>query len=498
MMAGDSVCGLSHLRSLMSINTVREELVSQPGYDHVTFSVDGGDNYVVLLDNGSVAGAYAVNDKFSLSQRAGFSLDPHISSASIDTNALKIELASHPGQVSEWLDSYTVSMIADLTQIDENAIHVTRTNEPPSDDELAVKIDPVDMDTLFSSVYNELENRAEAKKALGFTDEELDDIGVQSVDDDLRPQTDAENFVSLAAGQKLSINDTLAFSNGFYVSEILNTIVRLAEDEKITLARLDANGEYTETVIIGAMRPEQTDPSINSLAYLDAAREDGQDAHSAEDLYRDGEGITETEESQTADDQPAAEAETNLVVPDLPSFNMSAVDHADEGEEENADEEEPITADDLAAEVLDPSLPEDVADEVEEAAGDAEREDEATETGADIDLETVDSLVNAVSKAREALQALKGQKAAVDSRLAGLPIEEEEEVSKQIASLKEDRAEIDEKIEQLRAQKAQIDSEIADARDRKAQIEEELSHKDELEAESRDLKAKIASLTEVL
>lgn len=485
----------------MSINTVREELVSQPGYDHVTFSVDGGDNYVVMLDDGKIAGAYAVNNRFSLSQRAGFSLDQHVSSASIDTNALKIELASHPGQVAEWLDNYTVSMIADLTQIDENAIHVTRTNEPLRDDEIAVKIDPVDMDTLFSSVYNELQNRADAKKALGFTDEKLDDIGVQSVDDSLRPKTDAENFVTLAAGQKLSINDTLAFSNGFYTSEILETIVRLAEDDKITLARLDANGEYAETVVIGAMRPEQTDPAINSLAYLDAAREDGQDAHSAEDLYRDGEGITETEEPQTADEQPAAEAETNLVVPDLPSFDMSAVDNEDEGEEGDGDEEGPITADDLAAEVLDPSLPEDVADEVEEAAGDDERgdaEDEAEETGTDIDLDTVDSLVNAVSKAREALQALKDQKAAVDSRLAGLPIEEEEEVSKQIASLKEDRAEIDEKIEQLRAQKAQIDSEIADARDRKAQIEEELSHKDELEAESRDLKAKIASLTEVL
>lgn len=482
----------------MSINTVREELSSRSGYDHVAFSVDGGDNYVVLLDHGSIAGAYAVNNRFSLSQRAGFSLDQHVSSASIDTNALKIELASHPGQVEEWLDSYTVSMIADLTQIDENAIHVTGTNEPLRDDEIAVQIKPVDPDTLFNSVYEELENRADAKKALGFTDEELDDIGIQSVDDSLRPQTDAENFVALAAGQKLSINDALAFSNGFYISEILKTIVSLAEDEKITLARLDASNEYTETVVIGSMRPEQADPAINSLAYLDAAREDGQDAHSAEDLYRDGEGITE--EPQTADDQPAAPAETKLVVPDLPSFDMSAVDHEEKGEEEDSDEEGPISADDLAAEVLDPSLPEDVAEEAGESAGDGARgdtEDEAV-PGDGIDLDTVDSLVTAVSKAREALQSLKDQKAAVDSRLAGLPIEEEEEVSKQIASLKEDRTEIDEKIERLREQKAQIDAEIADARDRKAQIEEELSHKDELEAESKDLKSKIASLTEVL
>ena len=162
----------------MSINTVREELSSRSGYDHVAFSVDGGDNYVVLLDHGSIAGAYAVNNRFSLSQRAGFSLDQHVSSASIDTNALKIELASHPGQVEEWLDNYTVSMIADLTQIDENAIHVTGTNEPLRDDEIAVQIKPVDPDTLFNSVYEELENRADAKKALGFTDEELDDIGI--------------------------------------------------------------------------------------------------------------------------------------------------------------------------------------------------------------------------------------------------------------------------------------------------------------------------------
>ena len=106
--------------------------------------------------------------------------------------------------------------------------------------------------------------------------------------------------------------------------------------------------------------------------------------------------------------------------------------------------------------------------------------------------------MNAVSKAREALQSLKDQKAAVDSRLAGLPIEEAEEVAKQISSLKEDRAEIDEKIEELRKQKAGIDSGIADARARKAEIEEELSHKDELEAESNDLRAKIASLNKVL
>lgn len=487
----------------MSINTVREELSSRSGYDHVTFSVDGGDNYVVLLDHGDVSGAYAVNSKFNLTQRAGFSLDQHIASVSVDANALSIELASKPDVLAGWHDTYTVNTIADLTQIDENAIHVTETNEPLRDDEVAIKIEPVDLDTLFSGVYNELQDRADAKKALGFTDDELDDIGFQAAaPDGFRPQTDAENFVALACGQGLSVNDTLSFSNGFYLSEILKAVVDLAEDGKITLSKLDVNNQYTEPVTIGSMRPEQTDPATNSLAYLDAERNDGRDADSAADLYRDGEGITE-DRSTEAVAQPAEASELKLVVPDIPAFDMSAVSvEPKTGDSEDASDDGAVTADDLASEMLDSTLPEDVAEEAREAEDDgdgedAKNEDEAT-TEADIDLDTVDSLVNAVSKAREALQSLKDQKAAVDSRLAGLPIEEAEEVAKQISSLKEDRAEIDEKIEELRKQKAGIDSGIADARARKAEIEEELSHKDELEAESNDLRAKIASLNKVL
>ena len=487
----------------MSINTVREELSSRSGYDHVTFSVDGGDNYVVLLDHGNVSGAYAVNSKFNLTQRAGFSLDQHIASVSVDANALSIELASKPDVLAGWHDTYTVNTIADLTQIDENAIHVTETNEPLRDDEVAIKIEPVDLDTLFSGVYNELQDRADAKKALGFTDDELDDIGFQSaVPDGFLPQTDAENFVALACGQGLSINDTLSFSNGFYLSEILKAVVDLAEDGKITLSKLDANNQYTEPVTIGSMRPEQTDPATNSLAYLDAERNDGRDADSAADLYRDGEGITE-DRSAEAVAQPAEASELKLVVPDIPAFDMSAVSvEPKTGDSEAASDDGSVTADDLASEMLDSTLPEDVAEEVKEAENDSDGEDAKNEdeaaTEVDIDLDTVDSLVNAVSKAREALQSLKDQKAAVDSRLAGLPIEEAEEVAKQISSLKEDRAEIDEKIEELRKQKAGIDSGIADARARKAEIEEELSHKDELEAESNDLRAKIASLNKVL
>lgn len=491
----------------MSINTVREELSSRSGYDHVTFSVDGGDNYVILLDHGNVAGAYAVNSKFNLTQRAGFSLDQHIASVSVDANALSIELASKPDVLAGWHDSYTVNTIADLTQIDENAIHVTETNEPLRDDEVAIKIEPVDLDTLFSSVYNELQDRADTRKALGFTDDELDDIGFQAAGPDgFRPQTDAENFVALACGQGLSVNDTLSFSNGFYLSEILKAVVDLAEDGKITLSKLDANNQYTEPVTIGSMRPEQTDPATNSLAYLDAERNDGRDADSAADLYRDGEGITE-DRSTEAEAQPTEASELKLVVPDIPSFDMSAVSAEPKTDDsEDASDDGAVTADDLASEMLDSTLPEDVAEEAGESpAEEYSTEDDAVnectapvDETAEAERDSVDSLVSAVNKARETLQALKDQKAAVDEKLAGLPIEEAEEVAKQISSLKEDRAEIDEKIEELRRQKASIDSNIADARARKAEIEEELSHKDELEAESNDLRAKIASLNEVL
>ena len=462
----------------MALKTVEDALASHSGYNHVAFKVAGVDTFVVLLDNGFVTGAYANNARFDLSTRAGFSTDAAIAQASADVNALNVVLAARQDLLTDWKENYLISTIADLAEVDDDAIEVNATNESLQNFETDLSIEPVDLDTLFNSVEQELNARNEERELLGFTDEEQESIGFELAGDDFTPKNDAQNFVRLACGSQLSIAQTLGYSTGFYLSEIYDAIVDLAREGLIILAKLTANG-YGDKVLIAAMRPEQTDPDQNSLAYLDAERPDGQDQAHAEDLLR---------EVQAGDDEEKPDEESQyLEVPELPSFNLDLAsaddDNADEtdntDETEEKTEEEPTDANDQPVE------------------NETTYEEEATPTVDDTPYDVI-SLVNAVSKARDTLADLKAKKQEVDGKIADLPVEEAEEIDKQINSMKEDRTELDEQIEELRQKKADLDEKIADARSHKAELEEELSHRDEYEAESADLKSKIEALAEVL
>lgn len=462
----------------MALKTVEDALASHSGYNHVAFKVAGGDTFVVLLDNGLVTGAYANNARFDLSTRAGFSTDTEIAQASADINALNVILAARQDLLTDWKENYLVSTIADLAEIDDDAIEINATNEGSQDFEVALSVDPVDLDTLVNAVAQELNERNEERELLGFTYEEQENIGFELAGEDFTPKNDAQNFVRLACGSQLSIAQALGYSSGFYLSEIYGAIVDLAQKGLITLAQLTANG-YGDKVLIAAMRPEQTDPEQNSLAYLDAERADGQDQARAEDLLREGQDTTEEEEEPV---EPVEEQKP-LDVPELPSFNLDLASGEDNTEEKA--EEEP-------ADIYDQPVENETTYE-EETAPTVETNPTVEDAPSD-----VISLVNAVSKARETLADLKTQKREVDGKIADLPVEEAEEIDKQINSMKEDRTELDEQIEELRQKKADLDEKIADARARKAEIEEELSHRDEYEAESADLKSKIEALAEVL
>ena len=460
----------------MALKTVEDALASHSGYNHVAFKVAGADTFVVLLDNGFVTGAYANNARFDMSTRAGFSTDAVISQASSDVNALNVVLAARQDLLTDWKENYLISTIADLSEVDDDAIEVNATNESLQNFETDLSVDPVDLDTLFNAVEQELNARNEERELLGFTDEEQENIGFELAGDDFTPKNDAQNFVRLACGSQLSIAQTLGYSAGFYLSEIYDAIVDLAREGLITLAKLTANG-YGDKVLIAAMRPEQTDPDQNSLAYLDAERADGQDQAHAEDLLREVQAGDDDEEKPA---EPAEELQP-LEVPELPSFNLDLAsvddDNADETEEKT--EEEPADANDQPVE------------------NETTYEEEATPAADDTPSDVI-SLVNAVSKARDTLADLKAKKQEVDGKIADLPVEEAEEIDKQVNSMKEDRTELDEQIEELRQKKADLDEKIADARSHKAELEEELSHRDEYEAESADLKSKIEALAEVL
>lgn len=349
-----------------------------------------------------------------------------------------------------------VDTLANLAELgDDENITVDTIDDPISDVEREQLIEPIDVDSLVEPVMNELNARKEANKQLGLTDEQFEKFTLKLNDDDATVKRDEDNFVHLAASASIPLGSAFGYSSGFYYSAILNTIVNSVKAGVISV--LDGDGqEFT----INALKPENTDPQQNSLAYLDSERPDGRDEENALQLSREGE--TELEE-----DRKKGEAK-KFVVPELPAFDLGTTPEQPVEQLEEAHEDDTT--------VLPPVLP--------QPAQTAE--------------ETVESLADGVERARTFLATLKAEHADVTAQLKGLTETASKRLEKLITSLKEDRTEIDEQIEQLRDKKADIDVQIADTREKKAVVDERLSHKPELEAHAHELADKIKVLSDAL
>lgn len=440
----------------MTLKFLKDSLESTAAKRLRFTTTNSGTFDVAFDDDHQVVGAFSSAKPFNKAQRAGFSTNSTIANAAADVNALDVELAAHTDIFTEWRESYVVDTLANLAELgeDEN-VTVDAVDDPISDVEREQLIEPIDVDSLVEPVMNELNARKEANRLLGLTDEQFEKFTLRLNDDDATVKRDEDNFVHLAASASIPLGSAFDYSSGFYYSAILNTIVNSVKAGVISV--LDGDGqEFT----INALKPENTDPQQNSLAYLDSERPDGRDEENALQLSREGE--TELEE-----DRKKGEAK-KFVVPELPAFDL--------GTTPEQPTEQPEEAHDDNTTVLPPVLP--------QPAQTAE--------------ETVESLADGVERARTFLATLKAEHADVTAQLKGLTETASKRLEKLITSLKEDRTEIDEQIEQLRDKKADIDVQIADTREKKAVVDERLSHKPELEAHAHELADKIKVLSDAL
>lgn len=440
----------------MTLKFLKDSLESATA-ERLRFTTAERGTFDVVFDaDHQVVGAFSSTKPFNKAQRAGFSTNDAIVNAAGDINALNVELAAHTDVYTEWCESYVVDTLANLAELGDGENITTETvGDPISDVEREQLIEPIDVDSLLEAVAQELAARKEVTKNLGLTAEQLESYTLQLNDDEATVKHDEDNFVHLAASAKIPLESAFTYSSGFYYGRILSTIINSVKAGTISV--VDGDGqEFT----IAALRPENTDPAQNSLAYLDSERPDGRDEENAIQLSREGE--TELEEDRKKDEAK------KLVVPELPAFDLGTTP------EQPAEPAEEAHEDDTT--VLPPVLP--------QPAQTAE--------------ETVESLADGVERARVFLAQLKAEHADVTAQLKGLTETASKRLEKLITSLKEDRTEIDEQIEQLRDKKADIDVQIADTREKKAVVDERLSHKPELEAHAHELADKIKVLSDAL
>lgn len=440
----------------MTLKFLKDSLESATA-ERLRFTAAERGTFDVVFDaDHQIVGAFSSAKPFNKAQRAGFSTNDAIVNAAGDVNALNVELAAHTDVYTEWCESYVVDTLANLAELEN--VTVEPVSDPISDVEREQLIEPIDVDSLMDPVAKELAARKEATVNLGLTAEQLESYTLQLNDDDATVKHDEDNFVHLAASAKIPLESAFTYSSGFYYGRILNTIINSIKAGTISV--LDGDGqEFT----IAALRPENTDPAQNSLAYLDSERPDGRDEENALQLSREGE--TELEEDRKKDEAK------KLVVPELPAFDLGTT--PEQPAEENHDDTE---AHDDDTTVIAPVLP----------------------ASAQTAEETVESLADGVERARVFLAQLKAEHADVTAQLKGLTETASKRLEKLITSLKEDRTEIDEQIEQLRDKKADIDVQIADTREKKVVVDERLSHKPELEAHAHELADKIKVLSDAL
>lgn len=441
----------------MTLKFLKDSLESATA-ERLRFTAAERGTFDVVFDaDHQVVGAFSSTKPFNKAQRAGFSTNDAIVNAAGDINALNVELAAHTDVYTEWCESYVVDTLANLAELEN--VTVEPVSDPISDVEREQLIEPIDVDSLLEAVAQELAARKEATVNLGLTAEQLESYTLQLNDDEAQVKHDEDNFVHLAASAKIPLESAFTYSSGFYYGRILNTIINSVKAGTISV--LDADGqEFT----IAALRPENTDPAQNSLAYLDSERPDGRDEENAIQLSREGE--TELEEDRKKDEAK------KLVVPELPAFDLGTTPEEQPAKESHDANE----AHDDDTTVIAPVLP----------------------ASAQTVEETVESLADGVERARVFLAQLKAEHADVTTQLKGLTETASKRLEKLITSLKEDRTEIDEQIEQLRDKKADIDVQIADTREKKAVVDERLSHKPELEAHAHELADKIKVLSDAL
>ena len=502
-----------------------------PGFDHI--QVNNPDPtkppITIVVEDGKVTSMYDPTDPLNMTTRASFSTDPSIVAAinSGDPSLLEFKLGEADNLTGDWAEAYTVRLTSKIHDWDDPKTEAL--NRPARTVEANSQLqNPLNANQIDDVTDSELEAMTEARRNMGLTDDQLQHVGLsKTVDEFTDPQDDAEKFVQLACDSMIPLSEVLSgYSAGFYMSDLLNAIIRLDHKGEVSVVELtqDENGkiQYGEIVSLQPQVEESPDDGETGAYAADNAADDPESLKEYVELGSPDEEIVDNSvysdpddpanyRRDDNDDSPHQRNYTNASIP-LSGLNRSddvydnshEADHDITTNDPSSSSEEQTIDDGLQftdtedstmeteVEAADPTLGSDasygVEDLIAQAYGTEDTTDGDVETPGPINEEESET----VSDTRED-EDRANEEAEVEPEHSGDEADEEIDdlvgfvgkAKKKLADLKDRKSDVDDEIEDLN----EIDIEETEAiiasfeRDRK-ELEDQIS-------ELRDRKAKV-------
>lgn len=241
---------------------IQNIISKHPGFDHI--QVNNPDPtkppITIVVEDGKVTSMYDPTDPLNMTTRASFSTDPSIVAAinSGDSSLLEFKLGEADNLTGDWAEAYTVRLTSKIHDWDDPKTEAL--NRPARTVEANSQLqNPLNADQIDDVTDSETETMIETRRNMGLTDDQLQHVGLsKTVDKFTDPQDDAEKFVQLACDSMIPLSEVLSgYSAGFYMSDLLNAIIRLDHKGEVSVVELtqDENGkpQYGEIV---PLRPQ--------------------------------------------------------------------------------------------------------------------------------------------------------------------------------------------------------------------------------------------------
>lgn len=247
---------------------IQNIISKHPGFDHI--QVNNPDPtkppITIVVEDGKVTSMYDPTDPLNMTTRASFSTDPSIVAAinSGDSSLLEFKLGEADNLTGDWAEAYTVRLTGKIHDWDDPKTEAL--NRPARTVEANSQLqNPLNADQIDDVTDSETETMIETRRNMGLTDDQLQHVGLsKTVDKFTDPQDDAEKFVQLACDSMIPLSEVLSgYSAGFYMSDLLNAIIRLDHKGEVSVVELtqDENGktQYGEIVSLQPQVEESPD-----------------------------------------------------------------------------------------------------------------------------------------------------------------------------------------------------------------------------------------------
>lgn len=487
-----------------------------PGFDHI--QVNNPDPtkppITIVVEDGKVTSMYDPTDPLNMTTRASFSTDPSIVAAinSGDPSLLEFKLGEADNLTGDWAEAYTVRLTSKIHNWDDPKTEAL--NRPARTVEANSQLqNPLNANQIDDVTDSETETMTEARRNMGLTDDQLQHVGLsKTVDEFTDPQDDAEKFVQLACDSMIPLSEVLSgYSAGFYMSDLLNAIIRLDHKGEVSVVELtqDEDGKIQYGEIVSLQPQEEYPDDGETGAYAaDNAADDPESLKEYVELGSPDEEIVDNSVYSDPDDpanyrhdehadSPHQRNYTNVSIP-LSRLNGSAA--TDDRPNENttdtpAPSSEEQTIDDglQFTDTEDSTVETDVEEEDLTLGSDASYGVEdliaqayGTEDTTDGDVETPES-INEEEPAPEDNPSVETAPTLEESEVASETSQDEDHVNEEAeVEPKHSGNEADEEIDDLVGFVGKAKKKLADLKDRKSDVDDEIEDLNEIDIEETE------------